>query len=226
MACRKAVSPAIDGGKRATIASMNLALPSRPPKSRLATRRSSRLEQCNSNQSGSPRLRPPAWRTRGRPRAPRRRPSRLVGRNEPAATRTSARSCCARRRSAEGARLLTVLLAALLIAALAAAFWFLAPAAWMQRIGIAGGETPLQLMMTHSDRQKLASGNELLAVSGRVINPTNSNQDVPPIQAQLRSARASWSTAGRSRRQREPCRRAPARPSTAPRSMFRQAATS
>ena len=80
-----------------------------------------------------------------------------------------------------------VLLVALLIAAAAAAFWFLAPAEWKQRIGIAGaGETPLQLMMTHSDRQKLASGNELLAISGRVINPTDENQNVPPIQAQLR----------------------------------------
>ena len=84
--------------------------------------------------------------------------------------------------------LLTILLVALLIAAIAAAFWFLAPAPWKDRIGIAGaGETPLQLMMTHSDRQKLASGNELLAVSGRVINPTEQNQNVPPIQAQLRS---------------------------------------
>ncbi|MBA3511235.1 hypothetical protein, partial [Sphingomonas sp.] len=96
--------------------------------------------------------------------------------------------------------LLTVLLVALLIAALAAAFWFLAPAEWKQRIGIAGaGETPLQLMMTHSDRQKLASGNELLAVSGRVINPTDENQDVPPIRAQLRSATGelvySWTIA-------------------------------
>jgi len=96
--------------------------------------------------------------------------------------------------------LLTVLLIALLIAAIAAAFWFLAPATWKQRVGIAGaGETPLQLMMTHSDRQKLASGNELLAVSGRVINPTDENQDVPPIQAQLRSSSGrlvySWTIA-------------------------------
>jgi len=84
--------------------------------------------------------------------------------------------------------LLTILLVALLIAVAAAAFWFLAPAEWKQRVGIAGaGDTPLQLMMTHSDRQKLASGNELLAVSGRVINPTDENQNVPPIQAQLRS---------------------------------------
>ena len=96
--------------------------------------------------------------------------------------------------------LLTALLVALAIAALAAAFWFLAPIEWKQRIGIAGaGETPLQLMMTHSDRQKLASGNELLAVSGRVINPTDENQDVPPIRAQLRSSSGrlvySWTIA-------------------------------
>src|SRR5918993_5262374 len=96
--------------------------------------------------------------------------------------------------------LLSILLVALLIAALAAAFWFLAPAEWKQRVGIAGaGETSLQLMMTHSDRQKLASGNELLAVSGRVINPTDESQDVPPIRAQLRSATGqlvySWTIA-------------------------------
>lgn len=96
--------------------------------------------------------------------------------------------------------LLTLLLVALVIAALAAAFWFLAPATWKQRVGIAAaGETPLQLMMTHSDRQKLASGNELLAVSGRVINPTDESQDVPPIRAQLRSATGklvySWTIA-------------------------------
>ena len=96
--------------------------------------------------------------------------------------------------------LLTVLMIALLIAALAAAFWFLAPAEWKERVGIAAsGETPLQLMMTHSDRQKLASGNELLAVSGRVINPTDEKQDVPPIRAQLRSSTGklvySWTIA-------------------------------
>jgi predicted Zn finger-like uncharacterized protein len=84
--------------------------------------------------------------------------------------------------------LFKILLVAVLIAAAAAAFWFLAPTSWKERVGIAGaGETPLQLMMTHSDRQKLASGNELLAVSGRVINPTDENQTVPPIQAQLRN---------------------------------------
>jgi predicted Zn finger-like uncharacterized protein len=96
--------------------------------------------------------------------------------------------------------MLTALIIAVLIAALAAAFWFLAPAGWKERVGIASsGETPLQLMMTHSDRQKLASGNELLAVSGRVINPTDQRQDVPPIRAQLRSTSGrlvySWTIA-------------------------------
>ena len=82
-----------------------------------------------------------------------------------------------------------ILVAIVLIAALAAAFWFLAPPSWKERVGLAGiGATPLQLMMTHSDRQTLASGNELLQVSGRVINPTDDNQPVPPIYAQLKDS--------------------------------------
>lgn len=83
-----------------------------------------------------------------------------------------------------------LMLLLLLIAAAAAAFWMLAPAEWHQRLGLsaANEQTPLQLMMTHSDRQRLASGNELLAVSGRVINPTDEPQAVPPIRAELRTS--------------------------------------
>ena len=74
-----------------------------------------------------------------------------------------------------------------LIAAAAAAFWFLAPPEWKARAGIAqAGTTPLQLMITTSDRQPLESGNELVAISGRVINPTDREQKVPPIHAELR----------------------------------------
>jgi hypothetical protein len=36
------------------------------------------------------------------------------------------------------------------------------------------------------DRQRLESGNDLLTVTGRVINPTGEAQDVPPLQAQLK----------------------------------------
>jgi hypothetical protein len=41
-------------------------------------------------------------------------------------------------------------------------------------------------MITTSDRQPLESGNELVAISGRVINPTDQEQNVPPIRAELR----------------------------------------
>lgn len=74
-----------------------------------------------------------------------------------------------------------------LIVAAAAAFWFLAPPEWKERAGIAqAGATPLQLMITTNDRQPLESGNELIAISGRVINPTDREQMVPPIHAELR----------------------------------------
>lgn len=86
-----------------------------------------------------------------------------------------------------GRRWPLLLLLVVLIAAAAAAFWFLAPAEWKVRAGIAGaGATPLQLMITTSDRQPLESGNELVAISGRVINPTDQEQNVPPIRAELR----------------------------------------
>ena len=88
-----------------------------------------------------------------------------------------------RRRSPIGKLLLIVLV----VAALAAAFWFLAPPEWKAQLGLGvGGASPLALVTTHMDRQKLESGEELLTVSGRVINPTNKEQDVPPLQAQLK----------------------------------------
>jgi len=88
-----------------------------------------------------------------------------------------------------------------LIVAAAAAFWFLAPAEWKARAGIAeASATPLQLMITNRDRQMLESGNELVAISGRVINPTDNEQRVPPIRAELRDSRTkalvhSWTIA-------------------------------
>lgn len=81
-----------------------------------------------------------------------------------------------------------VLLILFLIAVAAAAFWFLAPPEWKARAGIAeAGSSPLQLMITTSDRQPLESGNELVAISGRVFNPTDVEQPVPQIHAELRN---------------------------------------
>jgi predicted Zn finger-like uncharacterized protein len=82
----------------------------------------------------------------------------------------------------------SILLLLIAVAAIAAAFWFFAPAEWKARLGIASAaESPLALVTTHMDRQRLESGNELLTITGRVINPTSKEQQVPPLQAQLRN---------------------------------------
>jgi len=95
----------------------------------------------------------------------------------------------ARREATESkprSRIILVAVLILLIVAVVAGIWFLAPPEWRQRLGLmAASETPLQLMMTHSDRTQLASGNEFLNISGRIINPTDRQQKVPPIHAQL-----------------------------------------
>ena len=84
--------------------------------------------------------------------------------------------------------IVALLLLVLVIAAAAAAFWFFAPGEWKVRLGLAAaGASPLALVTTHMDRQKLESGNELLTVTGRVVNPTSREQDVPPLQAQLKT---------------------------------------
>lgn len=81
-----------------------------------------------------------------------------------------------------------ILIVILVVIAIAAAFWFLAPPDLKARLGLAGaGTSPLALVTTHMDRQRLESGNELLTVTGRVINPTGKEQDVPPLQAQLKT---------------------------------------
>lgn len=83
---------------------------------------------------------------------------------------------------------LTIALIIVLIIAIAAAFWFLAPPDLKARIGLGGaGTSPLALVTTHMDRQRLESGNELLTVTGRVINPTTKEQQVPPLRAQLKT---------------------------------------
>ncbi|HEY8592267.1 MAG TPA: zinc-ribbon domain-containing protein [Sphingomicrobium sp.] len=84
--------------------------------------------------------------------------------------------------------LLATLIIVLVVVAAAAAFWFLAPADLKAKLGIgAAGATPLALVTTHMDRQRLASGNETLTINGRVINPTGKEQSVPPLQAQLKT---------------------------------------
>jgi predicted Zn finger-like uncharacterized protein len=80
----------------------------------------------------------------------------------------------------------TVLIVVLAVALLAAAFYFLAPPDVKARLGLgAGTASQLAFIITHRDRQQLESGNQLVTVTGRVINPTAKEQQVPPIQVQL-----------------------------------------
>ena len=82
----------------------------------------------------------------------------------------------------------TILIIVAVVIALAVVFWFVAPAALKAKLGVSSADaTPLAVVMSHMDRQQLESGNELLTVTGRVINPTGKEQDVPPLQAQLTS---------------------------------------
>jgi hypothetical protein len=84
--------------------------------------------------------------------------------------------------------IVAILLVLIVIAAVATAFWFLAPPEWKAKVGLASASaTPLQLMITSPVRQPLASGNELLTITGRVINPTDKTHPVPPIYAQLKT---------------------------------------
>lgn len=92
------------------------------------------------------------------------------------------------------------------IALIAAAVMLAATAAiWIWGVPRIGGGlaltgqatgTPLKIDGGAS-RQELASGNALLTVTGRVTNPTDTVQRVPPIRAELRDGRGrtvySWS---------------------------------
>jgi predicted Zn finger-like uncharacterized protein len=83
--------------------------------------------------------------------------------------------------------LLGAIIAIILVVIVVAALWLVAPDSVRQRIGLAAGSpTLLQIAPGTPERQKLASGNELVVVSGRVINPSAKSQSVPPIEAQLR----------------------------------------
>jgi predicted Zn finger-like uncharacterized protein len=63
--------------------------------------------------------------------------------------------------------------------------------------------TPLRFDNKSIDRRELASGSELFAVSGQVVNPTDQRQRVPDIRAELRDAQSrlvySWTIAPQQR---------------------------
>lgn len=79
-----------------------------------------------------------------------------------------------------------LLLLVLLVALAAVAFWFLAPAELRARAGLASTDgSQLHVVVNTNNYQRLASGNTLFTVSGRIVNSTGSRQPVPPIRAEL-----------------------------------------
>ncbi len=77
----------------------------------------------------------------------------------------------------------------LLIALIAAGVYFLAPTELKGRLGLAQGvgAKDLSIQIQQNGRTQLASGNQLLEVSGLVRNETDQTLPVPPMNAQLRN---------------------------------------
>jgi hypothetical protein len=92
--------------------------------------------------------------------------------------------------------ILAVAAAALMLAATAAVWSFGLPELGVD-IALPGrGATPLKLEF-QAENRKLASGNALLTVTGRITNPTQKVQRVPQLRAEVRDAAGkaiySWS---------------------------------
>jgi predicted Zn finger-like uncharacterized protein len=55
-------------------------------------------------------------------------------------------------------------------------------------LSLAQDATPLTLIDNPIERRDLDNGSEMFAISGKVVNPTNSRQHVPDIRAELKDA--------------------------------------
>ncbi|HET8612857.1 MAG TPA: hypothetical protein VFL92_08840, partial [Sphingomonas sp.] len=85
------------------------------------------------------------------------------------------------------ATLLAILAAVLLLVAAGAVAWFGAGRLTGWTEGGSGITSPLMLQVVRKpERRTLQNGNELFAVSGRIVNPTAATQTVPDIRAELR----------------------------------------
>lgn len=83
-----------------------------------------------------------------------------------------------------------VLLASLLIGGIAA-IYILGLPSQLNFIQSKGGRASVPLLLEvqrRPERRILESGNELFAISGRIVNPTSDDQSVPDIRAELRDA--------------------------------------
>ena len=93
----------------------------------------------------------------------------------------------ARRNPARMWTMLAIAAALLMLGAVAAISYFGVPGSGSAARQAAGG--PLVLEVTRKpERRLMESGNELLMVTGRIVNPTDQVQPVPQIRAELRDA--------------------------------------
>jgi predicted Zn finger-like uncharacterized protein len=99
-----------------------------------------------------------------------------------------------RRNPARRWTIIAASVAAVLLAGVAALQFFGTPtlvAGTLARLGLPGGAVDVPLLLEvprKPERRELPSGNELFALTGRVVNPTNEAQRVPDILAELRDA--------------------------------------
>jgi predicted Zn finger-like uncharacterized protein len=91
-----------------------------------------------------------------------------------------------RRNPAKTWTLLASIAALVMLAAIGAILYFGTPGVIGRFAPAATAATPLRIQMKPIDRRELASGSELFAVSGKVVNPTDQRQRVPNIQVELR----------------------------------------
>jgi predicted Zn finger-like uncharacterized protein len=107
-----------------------------------------------------------------------------------------------RRNPARRWTIAAIAIALLLVGAIGALQWFGTPnivPRTLARFGLPGGEIDVPLLLEvprKPERRELPSGNELFALSGRIVNPTGQQQRVPDILAELRDAQGrvvySW----------------------------------
>lgn len=98
-----------------------------------------------------------------------------------------------RRNPAKRWTLIAASAAVLMIAATGALYWFGLPG-WAQGLGIPGMADQPDLVIElppNQDHRELADGTIYFAASGVIINPTDREQRVPPILAELRDAQGT-----------------------------------
>lgn len=76
-------------------------------------------------------------------------------------------------------------------AGIGAIAWF-GPPSFIAGLGSEAGDSALDVQLVRSpERRTLASGHELLSISGRIVNMTDEEQRVPDIRAELRNAQGA-----------------------------------